>query len=71
MESFVLPSGKLTYQENIYVREWRKLTNRVLKFFPGYQLKGFDPGIELYHSRGYKTDTLSLNMTAIRSLLSK
>ena len=43
-----LPNGKTTRSATAYVREWRKLGNKVVKFFPDYKVVACDRGLTLF-----------------------
>ena len=47
MTSYRKPDGKETQSPQVYVRAWHKLTDRLLKLFPGYELACYDPDITL------------------------
>lgn len=59
------------------IDEWRELADAVLPFFPGYQVTGFDPDIELtrweHHRNGKSTavDHVRLSVMAVICLTTK
>lgn len=75
-EVYRLPSGKNTKSSTIYVREWRKLANAVLKLLPGWVSYGFDPGLKLvlYTKNRFgdeqMTDQINLSVQAAKTLIS-
>lgn len=73
---FKMPNGETTKDSKKYIDAWRKVSDMVLEFFPGYESTGWDPGIHLAKMKiidGKYTsheDSLVLSLTACRALLS-
>jgi hypothetical protein len=45
MSTYRLPSGRYTQNVGCYIQQWRALANKVTRFFPGYALQAYDPGL--------------------------
>lgn len=61
------PNGRETASAAFYIREWRALARKVLRFLPGYYVIGYDPGILIGNRQGKVID---LSMDLIHALLS-
>ena len=60
-----LPEGSWTEDEDSYVETWNQLGTAVAKFFPGYWLGGYDPGIRLDNN----VETIRFSVTQAKLLL--
>ena len=60
-----LPEGSWTEDEDNYVETWNQLGTAVAKFFPGYWLGGYDPGIRLDNN----VETIRFSVTQAKLLL--
>jgi hypothetical protein len=78
-----LPNGELAKSLKEYRKEWDKLADIVVGFFPGYVVHGFDPELSLqklstfnvpngiYYRTAFKVeDQFTLSITAIKALFS-
>jgi hypothetical protein len=74
--SYRNPDNSITHDVDEYITAWKTLAEKVLKFFPGYIIGSFNPGIILTRwekqldGRSRAIDTVRLSVMACNCLVS-
>lgn len=71
MSKYKMPDGTSTSDPKKYNKSWIALGNKVLKFFPGYQLDWYNPGLHLRKRLARKVDHLSISVEAANTLIKR